>query len=162
MSKYIICILVVSIIGGIASSLMTGKIESIKKHINFIVGLISVIALITPVIKLASSASVIKNQISQLTESILDSDNITHSNSLIISTSLEKMSDSIKLSVSKRFNLKEDDIQIDFEIDKSNIEAIEILKINVVLSGDGSWSNTEKIKDYIEGLVGITTTVKRS
>ena len=161
MSSYIISILTIATIGGITSALISSKSEGVKKHISFIIGLISAIVLMTPIIKIVNHASVIKNELTSLVDTITDSKNISKSNSLIIATTLDKLNDNIVKSIVNKYGFDKNDVTVSFDLNTENIELVEITKINVTLKNKASWSDTEPIRQYIEDLVGVQTVVKR-
>ena len=162
MSKYIISVLTVAIIGGIVSTLVASKRQSLKKHINFIIGLISAIVFLSPIIKVINSAALIKNELTSIIEEITDNSEISNANGLIVTTSTERITNNIKEAISKRFGFEASDIYVSAELNKSNIEAIEITSIRITISNEASWSDTEPIKSYVEELIGVKTVVKRS
>lgn len=162
MKKYIITVLAVAILGGIVTSLISNKRSSIKKNINFIVGLITAIVLITPIINLIGNITTIKNELIILVDNVTDSDKISSSNTIIINTTAERMEESIKKAVIKKYGFKDSDVSVKVVLDTENIEAIEITDVQITLKNEASWSDTELVKKYVEDLIGVKTIVTRS
>lgn len=152
MKTYIISILTVSVISGIICSFLPHKNGGLKKHLNFIVGLICAIILISPIVKIAKNTVFLKEGIDSILESMNISSSIKDSNQVIIDTSIEKIENGIKSTVISKFKLKDSDVYVSLAVDKSDIEAIEITKIIITLQNEASWYSDDKIKDFVEEL----------
>lgn len=161
MKSYIFSILIISVIGGIASNLLSEHSEKMRKHINFIIGLICAICLISPITSAVSNATDLKNTLTGYIEGIVTNDKINASNSLIINSGVEKVCDSVKESVVNKFKLNENDVIVEAVANTENIQSIYISQINVTLTGKASWSDVDKVKEYLVNLIGCDVTVKR-
>ena len=80
MKSYITGILTIAFIGGVVSSLVSNKKQNTKKYINFLIGLISAIILMTPIIKTVKDTAIMKNKITNFIETLTDTDKITNIN----------------------------------------------------------------------------------
>ncbi len=160
MNGYISAILVSSVVGGIINSLVPEK-NGIKKYVKFIVGLVCIVSLISPITKIAFNANNIKEGVQNFVDNIIVKDKIEISNSLIVNTSAEKICEGVKEAIIDKYNFDEKEVFVDISLDTENINAIKVNAINVTLSGKSSWSDCEKIEEYLEGIVGCDITVKR-
>ncbi|MBQ7788222.1 MAG: hypothetical protein IJ398_01045 [Clostridia bacterium] len=161
MNGYIYTILVVAIIGGIVNSIVSESYGSLKKHINYVIGLICVICLIAPLSTLIKNSGEIKESISGFFDNVVNEEYLDSSNSLIVNTGVEKVCLGIKSTVIDKFGFDENDVIVTLETDTQNIDSITITKINIVLSGKASWTDVKNVKDYIENLVGVKADVTR-
>ncbi len=161
MNGYIYTILVVAIIGGIVNSIVSESYGSLKKHINYVVGLICVICLIAPLSTLIKNSGEIKESISGFFDNVVNEEYLDSSNSLIVNTGVDKVCLGIKSTVIDKFGFDENDVIVTLETDTQNIDSITITKINIVLSGKASWTDVKNVKDYIENLVGVKADVTR-
>ena len=152
MKSYILSILTVSIIGGIVSSFLSHKDSGLRKRVNFIVGLICAIILISPIVRIAKNTVVLKDGIDSIFESLDISSTINNSNQIIIDTSVEKIESGLKATIVNKFKFNEDDVKVNLTTDTSDIEAIKIVKITITLANEASWYNEEKIKSFAEDL----------
>ena len=162
MSIYISSILTASIIGGIISSLLPSREQRMKKHINFIIGLISAIIMITPIVNIASNAATFKDSVDSVINSLDVSTSLNESNQIIVSTSIENICNGIKSTVINKFNFKEDDVTVTAVTDTDDIENIKIVKITIILKNEASWYDENKIKSYIEEIIGCAVEIVRS
>ncbi len=161
MNGYIYTILVVAIIGGIVNSIVSESYGSLKKHINYVVGLICVICLIAPLGSLIKNSGEIKEGISDFFDNVVNEEYLDSSNSLIVNTGVDKVCLGIKSTVIDKFGFDEGDVIVTLETDTQNIDSITITKINIVLTGKASWTDVKNVKDYIENLVGVKADVTR-
>ncbi len=161
MNGYIYTILVVAIIGGIVNSIVSESYGSLKKHINYVVGLICVISLIAPLSSLIKNSGELKESISGFFDNVVNEEYLDSSNSLIVNTGVDKVCLGIKSTVIDKFGFDENDVIVTLETNTQNIDSITITKINIVLTGKASWTDVKNVKDYIENLVGVRADVTR-
>ena len=161
MNTYISTIITVSVISGIISSVISSINDGIKKQINYIIGLICVIVLLSPIISIVNNATEFKNSISNFFESITTEEKINDSNEIIVNTGIEKICQGVKESIVQRFGFDEKEVIVDAELNDTNINSISISKINVVLTGKASWSDVDTVKKYLEDLIGCDASVTR-
>lgn len=161
MNGYIYTILVVAIIGGIINSIVSESYSSLKKHINYVVGLVCVICLIAPLGSLLKSTGEFKESVSGFFDNIVNEEYLDSSNSLIVNTGVDKVCLGIKSTVIDKFGFDENEVIVTVDADTENIDAIAITKINIVLTGKASWTDVKNVKDYIENLVGVKADVTR-
>lgn len=160
MSNYVITILTVAVSGGIINSLVS-KDSHLKKYINYIVSLVCVVCLISPIGSVISDLASIKQNINEYVDGIFVSDRIESSNSLIINTSKEKICQGIKETIIDKYKFNSDDIHVQLKLDESNVHALKIDKINVVLTGKASWSDVKTVEDFLKTTIGANVEVKR-
>ena len=160
MNEYIYTVVTVTTIGGILISLLPEKSSKIKKQINFIVGLICTLVFISPIIGILSSSQAIKDNISSI---VLSIDNVSSSatNEIIVGTSLDKISQGIKKSVINKFNLNEQDVDVRVFISDKSKEVIYIDYVEIILKNGATWTDDNKIKEYIEDLSGCKVKILR-
>ncbi|MBO5439024.1 MAG: hypothetical protein J6A53_00035 [Clostridia bacterium] len=161
MKGYIFSILIISIIGGIISSLISDCESGLKKHINFIVGLICAICLTSPLVSVVSNATDIKNNISNFFDKIASEEIIHNSNQIIVNTGIEKVCEGIKATIIDKYGFEENEVIVEAEANIDEIDRIFIDKINIVLTGKASWSDVERVEEYLENLIGCDISVKR-
>ena len=160
MNTYINTILTVSIVGGIVNSIAPIK-SGIKKYVSYIVALICVLCLISPLSNLILNTNSIKEKINSITSSIILNEKINSANDLIVSTSTEHICNGIKESLISEFNFDDSEIFVDLTLDKANIEAIRIKCVNITLTGKASWSDAKRVREYLEDLIGTEIEVKK-
>ena len=153
MNSYIYSLLIISVVGGIINS-YASSFEKTKKYVEYFIGLLIVITLISPIINVINNVSVFKNNINSFVENLLNEQEISNTNEIIINSSSEAIINGIKKELINKFNFNEKDLNIDLELDKNSIESIKIIKINVVLTGKASWSDVDTVKQYLEKIIG--------
>ena len=160
MNEYIYTVVTVTTIGGILISLLPEKSSKIKKQINFIVGLICTLVFISPIIGILSNSQAIKDNISSI---VLSIDNVSSSatNEIIVGTSLDKISQGIKKSIINKFNLNEQDADVRVFITDKSKEVIYIDYVEIILKNGATWTDDNKIKEYIEDLSGCKVKILR-
>ncbi len=160
MNGYIYTLLIVSVVGGLINSFIS-SFGSIKKYVSYFIGVLMVICLLSPVISIINNTSELKNNISSFFDKIASEDIINSSNDIIINTGVDAITNGIKNELINRFGFEEKEIIIELEIDKNNIEAIKITKINIILTGKASWSDVDTVKEYLENIIGGNISVTR-
>ena len=117
--------------------------------------------IIIPFCNITRSISDIKKSLQGLSDSITSGEHLNNSNSIIINTGKEKIADGIKEAIIAKYSFDENDIYVTINTDESNINAIKIISVNIVLTGKASWSNVAQVKEYTENLIGVTANVTR-
>ena len=159
MNKYVITIFISTFISGILLTLTPeGKI---KKYVQYIISLVLIISIIAPISSLLLSVTDLKRDLQDYISDILVSEKIEISNSLIINTGIEKISEGIKEAIVDKYNFDENEISVELILNGENISTIKIAKINVYLTGKSSWSDANKIEEYLKSLIGGDINVKR-
>lgn len=161
MNSYIYSIIAVSVVGGIISTLTHGNESGIKKNINFIIGLICAIILLSPIISLISSKEAIENKINGFFDSMKYEEMIDKSNNLVVNTSIDKVCAGIKATIIDKYKFDEREVYVNAEINDESISSITISKIIVTLTGRASWSDVDTVKEYLDNLVGCNIEVNR-
>ena len=159
MNSYTLTILTVSVVGGIINSLVSST--ALKKYVSYIISLVCVVCLIAPVGSIIGNISNIKNNVNNFMEEIFESDDYKNSNSLIINTGTEKVCEGLKEIIKERYNFDDNEVFVDLTLDKSNIQAIKIDQINIILTGKASWSDVDSVEKYLKDIVGCDVSVKR-
>ena len=159
MKSYIFTIITISVIGGIISSLINEENSGIKKRLNFVIGLICTIVLLSPIVSIVNNTTAIKNSIND----IVDEFNIDNSsaNKLIISQGTEKIAQGIKEAVADKFRINKDEIKVDLKLNTENIEAIKIEQIIINLIGKSTWRDEYDIKKFVEEQTGCSAKIKK-
>lgn len=160
MSYFLNSILVLAIASGIVSSILCGS-ETLKRYISYFLSLIMLVVLLTPLFKIFSSFDSIKEYIKDFSHSIKTEEIIDNSNTLIVNTTSERVCKGIKDLVITKFGFDENDVYITLELDEYDISAIKIRCVNVVLTNKASWSDTDKVKEYLDKTVGCQINVTR-
>ena len=161
MNKYVGTIILISIIGALISTIISGVESGMKKHMALILGLVYTIVFITPIVSFASNTTVLKDNLTNILENITSNDSIYNKNQLIVKTSVENINNGIKEALVSKFDFKESDVDINIIVDDSNIESILIKKVQIVLSGEASWYSENKIREYLQDLVGCEINIIR-
>lgn len=161
MRGYISTLLIISVVGGIVSSLCS-SISSLKKYINYFVGLIAIICMLSPLASFLSNIGSTKDFIKEYFDSFASEEIINSTNDIIINSGIDSIKSGIENTLIQKFGFNESDIIVELDIDKSNIEAIKIKKINIILTGKASWSDVDRVKSYLESIIGGNISVKRS
>ena len=160
MSYFLSSVLVLAIVSGIASSILCQN-EPLKRYVSYFLSLIMLTVLLTPLFKIFSSFDSIKEYISDFSHSIKTEEIIDNSNSLIVNTTSERVRDGIKELVVTKFGFDENDVYVSLELDEQDISAIKIVCVNVILTNKASWSDTNKVKEYLDKTVGCQINVTR-
>ena len=63
--------------------------------------------------------------------------------------------------VISKFGFEETDVYVSLDLDKANIGSIKIRSVNVVLTNKASWSDTDRVKEYLDKTVGCKINVTR-
>ena len=161
MNGYLYSIIIIAIITGIIKSVTSDMRLGIKKYINFVSSLIMVTVILIPFCNITKGITDIKKSILNTSKDIFSSEHIIDSNSIIISTGKEKIAEGIKDALISRFAFDERDIYISVNTDESNISAVKIISVDIILTGKASWSNVSQVKDYTENLIGVCANVTR-
>ena len=160
MSGYISSIITVSTIGGILVSLLSEKSSKLKKQIGFIVGLICALVFISPIIGVLNNSQMIKDNITNIILSIEGSHNDI-SNEIIVGTSLEKIADGIKNMVVNKFELAENDVDVQAFVTGDSKDVIYIDYVEIRLKNGATWIDDKKIEEYVEEISGCKVQIKR-
>lgn len=152
-------LLVLAVISGIINSLILQG--TVKKYVNYFISLIMVLVLLSPLFEILSSFDNVKEYINDFFHSIRTEEILDSSNTLIVNTSEQRVCDGIKEMIITKFAFEETDVYVSLECDKSDITSIKILAINVTLTNKASWSDTDKVKDYLDKMVGCKINVTR-
>lgn len=160
MASYITTLITISIIGGVISNLIS-SFNGIKRYVNYFIGLIAVVCLLSPIVSFVSNISSFKTSINNFIDKFASQDIIDSSNDIIINSGAENIKGGIKKTLVEHFGLDEKEIIIELEIDKTNIEAIKINKITVILTGKASWNDVDAVKEYLNNVIGGNIVVTR-
>ena len=161
MNAYIISIVTVSLAGAIITSILPSGEKSLKKYVNYVIGIITVAVILSPLSSLAGGISSVKENIKKFSDSIVSEEKISGTKEIIINTAEKNICDKIKRMVMQKFNFSESDVYVTLEVDKSNSEAVAVKCINVILTGKASWSDADNVKKYIEKISGCDAYVTK-
>ena len=161
MKSYIYTILALAVVCGIISSLLSDTNQGTKKYVNFLMGLVMVITIMMPFKNLTYGISNIKNAVNGFFDNIKIQQIIDNSNTVIINSSKENICKGIKNSLLSKYGFNENEVEISLEIDTSEISAIKITGVNIILSGKAAWSDVNEVSKYMENLVGVNVNVTR-
>lgn len=161
MKSYIYTILALAVVCGIISSLLSDTNQGTKKYVNFLMGLVMVITIMMPFKNLTYGISNIKNAVNGFFDNIKTQQIIDNSNTVIINSSKENICKGIKNSLLSKYGFNENEVEISLEIDTSEISAIKITGVNIILSGKAAWSDINEVSKYMENLVGVNVNVTR-
>jgi hypothetical protein len=161
MKSYIYTILALAVVCGIISSLLSDTNQGTKKYVNFLMGLVMVITIMMPFKNLTYGISNIKNAVNGFFDNIKIQQIIDNSNTVIINSSKENICKGIKNSLLSKYGFNENEVEISLEIDTSEISAIKITGVNIILSGKAAWSDVNEVRKYMENLVGVNVNVTR-
>ena len=161
MSGYLRSIIILAVISGIIKAFFTDASTNTKKYINFLTGLVMVAIIISPLKDLRVKINNAKEYISDFSNGIFASDAIDKSNYIIIKSSKEKICEGIKEAVISKYGFDKRDIYVDIMMDTTEISAIKITGVNIILTNRASWSNVDEVKKYTENLVGVKVNVTR-
>ena len=160
MNAYFNSILTLAIISGIVGSLLSNHKE-IKKYVSYFLSLIMILIIMTPLFNILSSFSKIEEYIEDFYHSIKTEEIIENSNSLIVNTTEKNVCDGIKEMIISKFGFDENDVFVSLNCDKSDINAIKINSVNIILTNKASWSDTDKVKEYLDKMIGCEINVTR-
>ena len=160
MSAYITSLITISIIGGLVSNLVS-SFKSIKVYVNYFVGLVAVICMLSPLFSFLNNISSIKETLNDYFNSFASQDIIDNSNDIIINSGIDSIEKGIKNTLIEKYNFEEKEVIISIEADSSNIEAIRITKITVILTGKASWHDVDAVKEYLDNVIGGNIVVTR-
>ena len=161
MTGYLRSVVILAIISGIIKAFFNDSSSNTKKYVNFLIGLIMVAVIISPLKDLRAKLNYAKDYITDFTNGIFANDVIDKSNYIIIKSSKEKICEGIKEAVISKYNFDTRDIYVDIVMDTTEISAIKITGVNIILTNRASWSNVDEVKKYTENLVGVRVNVTR-
>ena len=160
MSGYICSIITVSTIGGILVSLLSDKSSKLKKQIGFIVGLICALVFISPIIGVLNNSQAIKDNITSIVLSI-EGEHNNISNEIIVGTSLEKIAQGIKSMIVNKFDLNEQDVEVQVFVTDDSKDVIYIDYVEIRLKNGATWIDDKKIEEYVQEMSGCKVQIKR-
>ena len=160
MNSFFKSILVLAVASAIINTLLTSQ-NNVKKYVSYLISLIMLSVLLSPLFSLLSSFNKIEEYINNFAHSIKTEEIIQNSNSLIINAGEESICNGIKSLIITKYGFEETDVYVYLDCDKSNIEAIKINSVNVVLTNKASWSDTETVEKYLTQTVGCKINVTR-
>lgn len=160
MKSYIYSLLIMSFIAGIINS-YAENLNKTQKYINYFMSIIMIILMISPLTSIISNTEKIKENLNFIIEEITENESIQGTNEIIINSGKEAIIKGIKNILIENYGFNEKEIQIKLEADSSNIEAIKISKITVILTGKASWSDVDKVKEYLSKNIGAEIEVTR-
>lgn len=161
MELYFNSILTISVIGGIITCLLPQNSKGLKKYVQYIVGLICTITLLSPLTSVIGNISGFKNNISDFFDNTLSQDAIDKHNDLILNAGVEKVGEGIKSVLIDKFKFDENDITVKIITNTNDISAIKISKIIIILKNKATWENPNNIKDYLEGMISCEIEIKK-
>ena len=159
MNGYIQSILFLSVCSALLTSLLSES--SLKKYVEYISRIALVIAVLSPLRSVVGKVSAIKENVNNFISSIYTQEIEYKTNEIIINTTSEKVCEKIKDMVIEKFGFDENEVFVSLELENENPEKIIIKKINIILTHKASWSDTDKVKDYVENLVGVSVYVTK-
>jgi hypothetical protein len=118
--------------------------------------------MLSPLASFLSNIGSTKDFIKEYFDSFASEEIINSTNDIIINSGIDSIKNGIENTLIQKFGFNEGDIIVELDIDKSNIEAIKIKKINIILTGKASWSDVDRVKSYLESIIGGNISVKRS
>ena len=160
MTIFTFTIITASVVGGIINSLISQR-SKLKKYVSFLVTIVCTLSLLQPITEILSSTAKLKESATEFFSSITVQDKINVTNEIIVNTSKSKIESGIKELVTDKFKLESDEVSVEIILNEENIEAIKIEKICVYITGKSSWSDTDKIKDYLKSIIDTEILVKR-
>lgn len=160
MNTFIYSILTISIISAILSSFISSS-NPLKKYINYLCSIILVFTILSPILSIFKNTFNVKEYISNFYHSINTEEIIQNSNTIIVNTSKKNVCNGIKEALISKFSFEETDVYVDLEINSKDITAIEITKVKVILTNKASWSDTDKVKSFLEELLSCQIDVSR-
>lgn len=160
MNKYVYSLLIISLVGGIVNSLID-NFKDIKRYVNYFLSLIMVICMISPITSVLGNINTLKDSVSNFFNELTDNELLNGTNEIIINTGTDAIIKGIKNTIIEKFDFDESEIIVSLETDTTNIEAIKITKINVILTGKASWYDVDTVKTYLENIVGGEISVTR-
>lgn len=160
MNTYFNTILTVSLVGGIISSFVPER-SGLKKYIGYIISLVIILCLVSPLTSILTSTIQFKESINNFLDKISVSEDIEKSNSLIINSSKEKISNGIKEVIIQKYKFDESEVIVDLILDTEEIDSIRVERVLVTLTGKSSWSDVGAVKEYLNNIIGTETEVRR-
>jgi len=159
MSKYIYSLLIISVVGGLINSIVSSF--GTRKYINYFINLLVVLCLLAPLTSTLKNITNIKENIKSFLVNDSIQETIDDSNNLIINTGLEAISEGIKNEIINKYNFDTKEVIVEIEGDSTNIEAVKIKKIKVILTGKASWTDVDAVKAFLDNMIGGNIVVIR-
>lgn len=154
MKLYVMTIITVSVLGGIVSAMLPKDNSGLKKQVNFVIGLICAIALLSPVVSIAKNAGALTGEIEKAINSLEVKDSISQGNKIIIESGTEQISKGVTEAIISKYGFDTENVSVSLTVNDDKIEAIVLEKITVTLKNEATWTDGNKVKQYVEGLVG--------
>ena len=162
MKAYVFTVIVVAVISGIVTALLPADDKSVKKQITYVTGLICAFALLSPVVTIAKSASAISQNVEGFVDILNVNEKISQSNKIIIESGREQISNGVKEALISKYNFKEENVTVQVAVNEENVEAVLLEGITVTLKKEATWTDSSKIQQYVEGLVGCPVKIIKS
>lgn len=143
MKAYLSSIIAVSIVSALVSLLVPDGKKS-KKNLKFVVGIISLLAIVEPLCGLSLT---IKNAEFTLPEPVTDENSEEYIDSILHKTE-ELLEENIKNELFERYGLSEKYAELDVVLDSSDVSDIKIAEIIIILKSYGVWQNAVAIEKY--------------
>ena len=160
MKNYVYTLVVIALIGGIISHLFS-SFTKVKKYINFFVGLVAIICMLSPLTSLLNGVTGAKNSLKEYFSNVVNQEAIDSSNQIILNTGVESIKNGVKNTIINKFKFEENEVIVDIDVEKTTSSTITISEIKVTLTGKASWSDVDTVKAYLEDIIGTNISVKR-
>lgn len=144
MKSYLTSITAVSIVSALVSMLVPDGKAS-KKYLKFVIGIISLLAVVEPLCGLSlmiekSEITIPEAATEDLSEGYVDS---------ILKKTEALIEESIKSDIFEKFGLSEEYAELEVTLDSSDVSDIKISEITVTLKSYGVWRDAVTIEKYI-------------
>jgi len=101
-----------------------------------------------------SNISSLQGSINSFFDETISQNAINQTNSVIIDTGIKSVEDGIKSLLVDKYSLSENEIKVKATINDENITSIKITSIEIRLTKASTWQDSQKIKEYLEGILG--------
>lgn len=161
MDAYVNTLLTVSVICGIVNSFLPSSKKSLKKYVGYVMGLVMALVILSPLASLVGGVGTIKENIKNFTDNLVIEEKTDNANKIIINATEKSICDKMKNMLISKYNFEETDVYVSLETEENASEAITVTKVVVTLTNKASWSDADRVKKYLENMLGCEISVSK-
>ncbi|MGM9645983.1 MAG: stage III sporulation protein AF [Eubacteriales bacterium] len=161
MDAYVNTLLTVSVICGIINSFLPSSEKSLKKYAGYLMGLVMAVVILSPLSSFVGGIGSVKENIKNFTDNLMIEEKTDNANKIIVNATEKSICDKIKNMLISKYNFEDTDVYVSLETEESNEKIITIKKVVVTLTNKASWSDADRIKSYLENMIGCDVSVSK-
>ena len=161
MDTYVNTLLTLSVTCEIVNSFLPSYQKSLKKYVGYLMGLVMAVVILSPLSSLVGGIGTIKENIKNFTDSLMIEEKAENANKIIINATEKSICDKIKNMLISKYHFEDTDVYVSLETEENDTEAITVTRIVVTLTNKASWSDADRVKEYLENMTGCEVFVSK-